>query len=50
MFKVFSFGCHGNQSSAWNGILGTTLLRLHTRNIPVMFHYDLPHGFRGDVV
>jgi hypothetical protein len=36
-----------HMSSAWYGILWTILLRLHTRNIPVKFHYDLPYGFRG---
>jgi hypothetical protein len=24
--------------------------QLYTRNIPVKFHYDLPYGFRRDVV
>ena len=50
IFKVFPFGCHGNQSSAWNGILLTTFVEDHPRNIPVKFYQNWPSGLGGDVV
>ena len=37
IFKVFPFGCHGNQSSAWNHILLAILVKGHARIIPVKF-------------
>jgi hypothetical protein len=37
IFKVFSFSCHGNQTSAWNQILRTTFKGDHQKNIPVKF-------------
>jgi hypothetical protein len=34
---IIPFGCHGNQISAWNEILRTTLEALHPRINPAKF-------------
>ena len=47
-FKVFSFGCHGNQSSSWNSYLWSILKVHHPRIISVKFHWNLLAGFRGE--
>ena len=49
IFKDFPFGCHGYQSSAWNSILWTTLLRDQQRNITLKFYQNWPSGLGGDV-
>ena len=48
IFKVFHFGCHGNQNSAWS----RNLLNKgdHPRIIPVKFGEILPSGLGGDVM
>jgi len=48
--KIKSFGCHGNQSSAWNSILSTNLVQLHARNMPAKIHQIWPSGIGGEVV
>ena len=48
IFKVFSFGCHGNQSSSWNSYLWSILKVHHPRIISVKFHWNLLAGFRED--
>ena len=37
IFKVFPFGCHGNQNSALNGNILATLKGDHPRIIPIKF-------------
>jgi hypothetical protein len=49
IFKVFPFGCHGNQSSAWNSNFLTILKGHHLSIIPVKFHQNWPSRFREDV-
>ena len=48
IFEVFSFGCHGNQSSSWNSNLWNFLKVHHPRIISVKFHWNLLAGFRED--
>ena len=50
ILKVFHFGCHGNQNSAWNGNLRTTLKGDYPRIIPVKFGETPPSGLGGDVI
>ena len=50
IFKVFAFGCHGNQSSAWNSILWTIFVKICPRNIPVKFQVNRTSGFREEDV
>ena len=48
-FKVYPFGCHGNQNSKWNWNLWTTLKEGHVRTISVKLGEIPSRGF-GDVV
>ena len=48
--KASAFGCHGNQNSAWNGTLSSTLKEGHNRIIPVRVGETLPSGLGGDSV
>ena len=48
IFKVFSFGCYGNQSSSWNSYLWSFLKVHHPRIISVKFHWNLLASFRGE--
>ena len=50
IFKVFSFGCHGNQSSSWNSNLWSFLKVHHPRIISVKFHWNLLVGFWEDLL
>ena len=49
MVSNFLFSCHGNQSYAQNGILWTTLVRIHSRDISANIHQHLPCGSGEDV-
>ena len=48
IFKVISFGCHGNQSSSKNTNLWSFLKVHYPRIISVKFHWNLFSGFRGE--
>ena len=48
IFKVFSFGCHGNQSSSQNCNLWSFLKVHHQRIISVKFQWNLLAGFREE--
>ena len=48
IFKVFSFGCHGNQSSSRSSNLWSFLKVHHPRIISVKFHWNLLAGFREE--
>ena len=43
-FKVFPFGCHGNQSSVRISILLAILVEAHARNIHVKFQSNRASG------
>ena len=45
IFKLFSFGCHGNQSSSRNSYLWSFLKVHHPKIISVKFHWNLLAGF-----
>jgi hypothetical protein len=45
---IIPFGCHGNQISAWNEILWTTLEALHPRINPAKFGWNWTSGFSQD--
>ena len=47
---LFPFGCDGNQNSAWNWILWTTLKWDHLIINTVKFDDNSPSGLGGDVV
>ena len=40
IFKDCSFGCHGNQSSSWNGTIWELYIGHHLRNIHAKFHHQ----------
>ena len=44
------FGCYDNQTNGWNSISWTTLVELHSRNIPAKFHQDWPSGLGAEDV
>ena len=48
IFKVFSIGCHGNQSSSGNSYLWSILKVHQPKIISVKFHWNLLAGFRGE--
>ena len=48
IFKVFSFGYHGNQSSKTNSNLLSILKVHHPRIIFVKFYLNMLVGFRGE--
>ena len=50
IFKDFSFGCYGNQSSSWNGIILAIFIVDHLRNICAKFDDFLISSFREEDV
>ena len=48
IFKVFSFGCHGNQSSSQISNLWSFMKVHHPKIISVKFHWNLLASFRGE--
>ena len=50
IFKDFSFGCHGNQSSSWNGTILVNFIGDHLRDICAKFDHFLSSSFREEDV
>ena len=44
------FRCRGNQSSAWNKIIGTSLIEINQRNIPVKLFWFWLLGLQEEIV